>query len=29
MRSLTLDDGTNLVQRTFVKPYFRHHGPDC
>src|SRR3954469_4402611 len=27
MRRLTLDDGTALVQRTFVKPFFRHHGP--
>ncbi|MFG2951318.1 phosphotransferase [Streptomyces adustus] len=27
MRQLTLDDGTALVQRTFVKPFFRHHGP--
>ncbi|MFD7530612.1 alpha/beta fold hydrolase [Streptomyces sp. NPDC059849] len=27
MRRLTLDDGTELVQRTFVKPFFRHHGP--
>ncbi|MET7479123.1 alpha/beta fold hydrolase [Streptomyces sp. NPDC005648] len=27
MRRLTLDDGTGLVQRTFVKPFFRHHGP--
>ncbi|MFE3942105.1 alpha/beta fold hydrolase [Streptomyces sp. NPDC059118] len=27
MRRLSLDDGTNLVQRTFVKPFFRHHGP--
>ncbi|MGW2827387.1 alpha/beta fold hydrolase [Streptomyces sp. NPDC001443] len=27
MRRLTLDDGTTLVQRTFVKPFFRHHGP--
>ncbi|MFI5767511.1 alpha/beta fold hydrolase [Streptomyces sp. NPDC051658] len=27
MRRLTLDDGTDLVQRTFVKPFFRHHGP--
>ncbi|MEU9461686.1 alpha/beta fold hydrolase [Streptomyces sp. NPDC048312] len=26
MRRLTLDDGTDLVQRTFVKPFFRHHG---
>ncbi|MCT9089685.1 alpha/beta fold hydrolase [Streptomyces sp. ASQP_92] len=27
MRRLTLDDGTDLVQRTLVKPFFRHHGP--
>ncbi|MFI8233848.1 alpha/beta fold hydrolase [Streptomyces sp. NPDC085900] len=27
MRRLTLDDDTDLVQRTFVKPFFRHHGP--
>ncbi|MFG3530749.1 alpha/beta fold hydrolase [Streptomyces sp. NPDC047917] len=27
MRRLALDDGTDLVQRTFVKPFFRHHGP--
>lgn len=27
IRRLTLDDGTALVQRTFVKPFFRHHGP--
>lgn len=27
MRRLTLDNGTALVQRTFVKPFFRHHGP--
>jgi pimeloyl-ACP methyl ester carboxylesterase/aminoglycoside phosphotransferase (APT) family kinase protein len=27
MRRLSLDDGTDLVQRTFVKPFFRHHGP--
>ncbi|MFE6888134.1 alpha/beta fold hydrolase [Streptomyces sp. NPDC057694] len=27
MRELRLDDGTDLVQRTFVKPFFRHHGP--
>lgn len=27
MRRLMLDDGTALVQRTFVKPFFRHHGP--
>lgn len=27
IRRLTLDDGTELVQRTFVKPFFRHHGP--
>ncbi|MGW0949854.1 alpha/beta fold hydrolase [Streptomyces sp. NPDC002623] len=27
MRRLTLDDGTDLVQRIFVKPFFRHHGP--
>ncbi|WP_406015056.1 alpha/beta fold hydrolase [Streptomyces sp. NBC_00984] len=27
MRRLTLDDGTDLVQRTFVKPFFRHHEP--
>ncbi|MGX9890391.1 alpha/beta fold hydrolase [Streptomyces sp. NPDC002276] len=27
MRRLTLDDDTALVQRTFVKPFFRHHGP--
>ncbi|MDQ0701075.1 alpha/beta fold hydrolase [Streptomyces sp. W4I9-2] len=27
MRRLSLDDGTALVQRTFVKPFFRHHGP--
>ncbi|MFE6662487.1 alpha/beta fold hydrolase [Streptomyces sp. NPDC057697] len=25
MRRLTLDDGTDLVQRTFVKPFFRRH----
>ncbi|URM92409.1 alpha/beta fold hydrolase [Streptomyces sp. MRC013] len=27
MRRLTLDDGTAVVQRTFVKPFFRRHGP--
>ncbi|MFF4803271.1 alpha/beta fold hydrolase [Streptomyces sp. NPDC001351] len=27
MRRLTLDDSTALVQRTFVKPFFRHAGP--
>ncbi|MEU6254457.1 alpha/beta fold hydrolase [Streptomyces sp. NPDC047043] len=27
MRRLMLDDGTDLVQRTFVKPFFRHHAP--
>ncbi|MFD7879357.1 phosphotransferase [Streptomyces sp. NPDC059766] len=27
MRRLTLDDGTDQVQRTFVKPFFRHHAP--
>ncbi|MFG2776625.1 alpha/beta fold hydrolase [Streptomyces prunicolor] len=27
MRRLSLDDGTDLVQRTFVKPFFRQHGP--
>jgi pimeloyl-ACP methyl ester carboxylesterase len=27
MRRLSLDNGTDLVQRTFVKPFFRHHGP--
>ena len=27
MRRLTLDDGTALVQRTFVKPFFRNAGP--
>ncbi|MFE7462700.1 alpha/beta fold hydrolase [Streptomyces sp. NPDC057499] len=27
MRRLTLDDGTDLVQRAFVKPFFRRHGP--
>lgn len=27
MRRLALDDGTDLVQRTFVKPFFRRHGP--
>ncbi|MFF9070186.1 alpha/beta fold hydrolase [Streptomyces sp. NPDC014891] len=27
MRRLTLDDGAELVQRTFVKPFFRRHGP--
>ncbi|MFE3249348.1 alpha/beta fold hydrolase [Streptomyces sp. NPDC059209] len=27
IRRLMLDDGTALVQRTFVKPFFRHHGP--
>ncbi|MFE9849644.1 alpha/beta fold hydrolase [Streptomyces sp. NPDC005576] len=27
MRRLTLDDGTALVQRTLVQPFFRHHGP--
>ncbi|MFC5639184.1 alpha/beta fold hydrolase [Streptomyces bullii] len=26
-RALTLDDGTGLVLRTFVKPFFRHHAP--
>ncbi|MFD8420341.1 alpha/beta fold hydrolase [Streptomyces sp. NPDC059466] len=27
MRRLTLDDGTDLVQRTLVKPFFRDAGP--
>ncbi|MEU6380821.1 alpha/beta fold hydrolase [Streptomyces sp. NPDC046909] len=27
MRALTLDDGTDLVLRSFVKPFFRHHAP--
>ncbi|WP_328432660.1 alpha/beta fold hydrolase [Streptomyces sp. NBC_00453] len=27
MRRLTLDDGAALVQRAFVKPFFRRHGP--
>ncbi|MES5825026.1 phosphotransferase [Streptomyces sp. RG80] len=27
MRGLTLDDGTDLVLRSFVKPFFRHHAP--
>jgi aminoglycoside phosphotransferase (APT) family kinase protein len=27
MRELTLDDGTGLVQRSFVKPFFRLHAP--
>ncbi|GGJ47956.1 alpha/beta fold hydrolase [Streptomyces brasiliensis] len=27
MRALTLDDGTDRVLRTFVKPFFRHHAP--
>ncbi|MEU5592326.1 alpha/beta fold hydrolase [Streptomyces sp. NPDC020298] len=27
MRGLTLDDGTGLVLRTFVKPFFRRHAP--
>ncbi|WP_425247399.1 alpha/beta fold hydrolase [Streptomyces sp. NEAU-NA10] len=27
MRRLTLDDGTELVLRTFVKPFFRGHAP--
>jgi pimeloyl-ACP methyl ester carboxylesterase/aminoglycoside phosphotransferase (APT) family kinase protein len=27
MRQLTLDDGTELVLRTFVKPFFRRHAP--
>lgn len=27
MRRLALDDGTALVQRSFVKPFFRHAGP--
>ncbi|MEU6554760.1 alpha/beta fold hydrolase [Streptomyces sp. NPDC046915] len=27
MRDLTLDDGTGLVLRTFVKPFFRRHAP--
>ncbi|GHE91132.1 alpha/beta fold hydrolase [Streptomyces griseoluteus] len=27
MRELTLDDGTSLVLRTFVKPFFRRHAP--
>jgi pimeloyl-ACP methyl ester carboxylesterase len=27
MRRLTLDDGTGLVLRTFVKPFFRRHAP--
>ncbi|MEU0676904.1 alpha/beta fold hydrolase [Streptomyces sp. NPDC006172] len=26
-RRLTLDDGTGLALRTFVKPFFRHHAP--
>lgn len=27
MRRLTLDDGTGLVLRSFVKPFFRQHAP--
>jgi aminoglycoside phosphotransferase (APT) family kinase protein/dienelactone hydrolase len=27
MRRLTLDDGTGLALRTFVKPFFRRHAP--
>ncbi len=27
MRRLTLDDGSELVLRSFVKPFFRHHAP--
>ncbi|WP_234343181.1 alpha/beta fold hydrolase [Streptomyces fulvoviolaceus] len=27
MRGLALDDGTELVLRSFVKPFFRHHAP--
>lgn len=27
MRQLTLDDGGGVVLRSFVKPFFRHHGP--
>ncbi|MGC0341339.1 alpha/beta fold hydrolase [Streptomyces sp. SLBN-8D4] len=27
MRRLTLDDGTELVLRSFVKPFFRRHAP--
>jgi aminoglycoside phosphotransferase (APT) family kinase protein/dienelactone hydrolase len=27
MRGLTLDDGTGLVLRSFVKPFFRYHAP--
>ncbi|MFF9116077.1 alpha/beta fold hydrolase [Streptomyces massasporeus] len=27
MRRLVLDDGTELALRTFVKPFFRRHGP--
>ncbi|MDN0194654.1 alpha/beta fold hydrolase [Streptomyces sp. S.PNR 29] len=27
VRGLTLDDGTGLVLRSFVKPFFRHHAP--
>ncbi|MET7850891.1 alpha/beta fold hydrolase [Streptomyces avermitilis] len=27
IRRLTLDDGTGLVLRTFVRPFFRHHAP--
>ncbi|MFJ4198968.1 alpha/beta fold hydrolase [Streptomyces sviceus] len=27
MRRLTLDDGTELVLRSFVKPFFRQHAP--
>jgi aminoglycoside phosphotransferase (APT) family kinase protein len=27
MRRLTLDDGTDLVLRSFVKPFFRRHAP--
>ncbi|WP_406168028.1 alpha/beta fold hydrolase [Streptomyces sp. NBC_00996] len=27
MRRLTLDDGTGLVQRSFVKPFYRRHAP--
>lgn len=27
MRRLSLDDGADVVQRTFVKPFFRRHAP--
>ncbi|WP_405538087.1 alpha/beta fold hydrolase [Streptomyces sp. NBC_00075] len=27
MRRLTLDDGSGVVLRSFVKPFFRYHGP--